>query len=182
MNEERYYSPWRVRRLWRALRWGLELSRGRSGEERPPRRWSFDGGHEFPACIRADLERARKTCWNRWSKAERRCWLWWVGVITSLGIPFGDKLRLSQTISEDVARELGWPDGRTADERDDEAAGYWRSGRVAGFLGVSERTVQRWADEGKLPCDLTTGGHRRFVVRVVVAWRAKRLVGRKRAA
>jgi excisionase family DNA binding protein len=33
---------------------------------------------------------------------------------------------------------------------------------VARRLGVSPNTVSRWAREGRLPCHLTLGGHRRF--------------------
>jgi excisionase family DNA binding protein len=33
---------------------------------------------------------------------------------------------------------------------------------VARLLGVSPNTVSRWAREGRLPCLMTLGGHRRF--------------------
>lgn len=33
---------------------------------------------------------------------------------------------------------------------------------VARLLGVSPNTVSRWAREGRLPCQMTLGGHRRF--------------------
>jgi excisionase family DNA binding protein len=33
---------------------------------------------------------------------------------------------------------------------------------VARLLGVSPNTVTRWAREGRLPCQLTLGGHHRF--------------------
>jgi excisionase family DNA binding protein len=33
---------------------------------------------------------------------------------------------------------------------------------VARILGVSPNTVSRWAREGRLPCQMTLGGHRRF--------------------
>ena len=33
---------------------------------------------------------------------------------------------------------------------------------VARLVGVSATTVTRWAREGKLPCQVTLGGHRRF--------------------
>ena len=33
---------------------------------------------------------------------------------------------------------------------------------VAGILGVSPTTVTRWAREGRLPCQVTLGGHHRF--------------------
>ncbi len=33
---------------------------------------------------------------------------------------------------------------------------------VAPLLGVSPKTIARWAREGKLPCQATLGGHHRF--------------------
>jgi len=30
------------------------------------------------------------------------------------------------------------------------------------MLGVSPKTVNRWANEGRIPCAVTLGGHRRF--------------------
>ena len=33
---------------------------------------------------------------------------------------------------------------------------------VADLFGVQRRTVQRWADEGLIPCTRTLGGARRF--------------------
>jgi excisionase family DNA binding protein len=36
-----------------------------------------------------------------------------------------------------------------------------RSG-VSRLLGVSPNTVTRWAREGRLPCQVTLGGHHRF--------------------
>lgn len=33
---------------------------------------------------------------------------------------------------------------------------------VSQLLGVSPNTITRWAREGKLPCQVTLGGHRRF--------------------
>lgn len=33
---------------------------------------------------------------------------------------------------------------------------------VAKLLGVSPNTVTRWAREGRLPCQVTLGGHHRF--------------------
>jgi excisionase family DNA binding protein len=35
-------------------------------------------------------------------------------------------------------------------------------GEVARLLHVSPKTVNRWAHEGRLPCIVTLGGHRRF--------------------
>jgi excisionase family DNA binding protein len=34
--------------------------------------------------------------------------------------------------------------------------------KVALALGVSPNTVTRWAREGRMPCQMTLGGHRRF--------------------
>jgi excisionase family DNA binding protein len=39
---------------------------------------------------------------------------------------------------------------------------YLTRAGVARLLGVSPNTVSRWAREGKLDCQLTLGGHRRF--------------------
>jgi len=39
---------------------------------------------------------------------------------------------------------------------------YLRRGAVARLLGVSPSTVSRWAREGRLECQRTLGGHRRF--------------------
>lgn len=36
------------------------------------------------------------------------------------------------------------------------------SGQVADLFNVTVETVATWANEGKLPCFLTPGGHRRF--------------------
>jgi excisionase family DNA binding protein len=33
---------------------------------------------------------------------------------------------------------------------------------VAALLHVSPKTITRWAKDGKLPCVMTLGGHRRF--------------------
>jgi len=42
------------------------------------------------------------------------------------------------------------------------AAEYLTPGEVARLLHVSPKTVNRWAHEGRLPCLITLGGHRRF--------------------
>jgi excisionase family DNA binding protein len=39
---------------------------------------------------------------------------------------------------------------------------YLTPGEVARLLHVSPKTVNRWAHEGRLPCLVTLGGHRRF--------------------
>lgn len=47
----------------------------------------------------------------------------------------------------------------------------WSTGRTARALGVGPTTVQRWADDGRLPSVRTVGGHRRFRARDVAALR-----------
>ena len=42
-------------------------------------------------------------------------------------------------------------------------------GQAARMLGVSPKTVNRWANEGRIPCAVTLGGHRRFRVDVIRA-------------
>lgn len=39
---------------------------------------------------------------------------------------------------------------------------YLTVGEVARILGVSPKTVSRWADRRLIPCVVTLGGHRRF--------------------
>jgi excisionase family DNA binding protein len=48
-----------------------------------------------------------------------------------------------------------------------EAVPFLSRTEVARILGVSPNTVSRWAREGRLPCQLTLGGHRRFDRRLV---------------
>jgi len=40
--------------------------------------------------------------------------------------------------------------------------GFLTRSEVAKLLGVSPNTVTRWAREGRLPCQVTLGGHHRF--------------------
>ena len=42
------------------------------------------------------------------------------------------------------------------------SASFLRSAEVAAILQVSPKTVARWAQEGRLPCQRTLGGHRRY--------------------
>ena len=49
-------------------------------------------------------------------------------------------------------------------------------GEVAALLHVSPKTIARWAKDGKLPFQLTLGGHRRFPEREIREL-AARLVG-----
>ena len=44
---------------------------------------------------------------------------------------------------------------------------YLTAGQVAGILAVSPKTVNRWANEGRIPCAVTLGGHRRFRADVI---------------
>jgi len=46
------------------------------------------------------------------------------------------------------------------DDRDD--VEYLTPGQVAQLLHVSPKTVNRWADQGRIRCIVTLGGHRRF--------------------
>jgi excisionase family DNA binding protein len=46
---------------------------------------------------------------------------------------------------------------------------YLTSGEAARILGVSPRTVNRWADHGRIPCSHTLGGQRRFRPDVIAA-------------
>ena len=49
---------------------------------------------------------------------------------------------------------------------------YLTPGQVARMLGVSPKTVNRWANERRIPCAMTLGGHRRFradLIRAVAA-------------
>jgi excisionase family DNA binding protein len=50
---------------------------------------------------------------------------------------------------------------------DDVERPYLTRAGVALLLGVSPNTVSRWAREGKLDCQLTLGGHRRFDRRTI---------------
>ena len=46
-------------------------------------------------------------------------------------------------------------------------AAYLTPGQVARILGVSPKTVNRWANDGRIPCAVTLGGHRRFRADVI---------------
>jgi excisionase family DNA binding protein len=39
---------------------------------------------------------------------------------------------------------------------------FFTRSEVSKLLGVSPNTVTRWAREGRLPCQVTLGGHHRF--------------------
>jgi excisionase family DNA binding protein len=49
-----------------------------------------------------------------------------------------------------------------ASEGPESAVRFVTRTEVARLLGVSPNTVSRWAREGRLPCQMTLGGHRRF--------------------
>jgi excisionase family DNA binding protein len=49
-------------------------------------------------------------------------------------------------------------------KRDDE---YLTTGEAAQLLGVSPKTVSRWADQGRIVYLVTIGGHRRFARSVI---------------
>ena len=50
---------------------------------------------------------------------------------------------------------------------------YLTRSDVARLLGVSPNTVSRWAREGRLTCQLTLGGHRRFDTHEIEELRAR---------
>jgi excisionase family DNA binding protein len=49
-----------------------------------------------------------------------------------------------------------------ARREDDQEVEYLTPGQVARMLHVSPKTVDRWADQGRIGCIVTLGGHRRF--------------------
>lgn len=50
---------------------------------------------------------------------------------------------------------------------------YLTRAEVARLLGVSPNTVSRWAREGRLTCQMTLGGHRRFDSRLIEQLRSR---------
>ena len=44
---------------------------------------------------------------------------------------------------------------------------YLTPGHAARMLGVSPKTLNRWATDGRIPCAMTLGGHRRFRIDVI---------------
>jgi excisionase family DNA binding protein len=50
---------------------------------------------------------------------------------------------------------------------EDVATEFLTRSDVARLLGVSPNTVTRWARQGRLPCQVTLGGHHRFDRRLV---------------
>jgi excisionase family DNA binding protein len=63
------------------------------------------------------------------------------------------------------------------DERDGPDDTYLKPSEVARILHVSPKTVDRWANQGRIPCIVTLGGHRRFT-RADVAAVAEEMVRR----
>ena len=59
------------------------------------------------------------------------------------------------------------------DDRTLVAEGYMTRSGVARLLGVSPNTVTRWAREGRIPSQLTLGGHHRFERSVIESLRAE---------
>ena len=45
---------------------------------------------------------------------------------------------------------------------------YLSTLEVAHLIKVTETTVKRWADEGKIPCHKTLGGHRKFLMKDII--------------
>jgi excisionase family DNA binding protein len=58
-------------------------------------------------------------------------------------------------------------------DKQDAAGEYLTRAEVARLLGVSPNTVSRWAREGRLNCQMTLGGHRRFDSRVIEQLRTR---------
>lgn len=58
-------------------------------------------------------------------------------------------------------------------EKQDATGEYLTRAEVARLLGVSPNTVSRWAREGRLNCQMTLGGHRRFDSRVIEQLRTR---------
>lgn len=52
--------------------------------------------------------------------------------------------------------------GATAEKPVEARKAYLTRADVARLLSVSPNTVTRWAREGRLPCQVTLGGHHRF--------------------
>ncbi len=60
------------------------------------------------------------------------------------------------------------PGETTADGHED----YLTSTEAGRLLGVSPKTIVRWANDGRISCLVTFGGHRRFARSVVEETRA----------
>lgn len=53
-------------------------------------------------------------------------------------------------------------------EPNEEGTVYLTPSQAARLLGVSAKTVDRWADSGRLSCLITFGRHRRFPLEEVM--------------
>jgi excisionase family DNA binding protein len=60
------------------------------------------------------------------------------------------------------ARSTEEPATTRPDPKQEEEVEYLTPGQVARMLHVSPKTVDRWADQGRIGCIVTLGGHRRF--------------------
>jgi excisionase family DNA binding protein len=45
---------------------------------------------------------------------------------------------------------------------------YLSTEQVASLIKVTETTIKRWSDEGKIPCHKTLGGHRKFLMKEII--------------
>lgn len=50
---------------------------------------------------------------------------------------------------------------------DADAGGFYSTTEVARIFGVTPKTVASWCDRGRLPCILTSAGHRRIPVSAI---------------
>ena len=68
-------------------------------------------------------------------------------------------------------QSITYPSAREAHGRappaETSATDFLTRSEVSRLLGVSPNTVTRWAREGRLPCQVTLGGHHRFEREVV---------------
>jgi excisionase family DNA binding protein len=58
------------------------------------------------------------------------------------------------------------PSAGTTEEHEET---YLTSTQAARILHVSSKTLDRWADQGRVRCSVTLGGHRRFTRRTILA-------------
>ncbi len=58
---------------------------------------------------------------------------------------------------------------RKRQDEEPEQVEYLTPGQAARLLHVSPKTVDRWADQGLVPCVVTLGGHRRFSPEAIAA-------------
>lgn len=65
-----------------------------------------------------------------------------------------ERIAMTERSSEPDSSRNAVPE-RDADE-------FLGPARAAHMLHVSPKTINRWANEGRIPCVVTLGGHRRF--------------------